>query len=159
MDAFEEAATIMKSRPDLIEFHGGCSLQLIASAEKKLEVKFPPSYVKFLKEYGVGSFDGSEFLGIVKNEQGQLMEDGVLNVVGNTLSARKDYDLPHNLVVIYELGDGAVYCLDTSKEGDSPVVVYWSTFPKEAQTFEVEAENFANFFLEKVQNALEAMDE
>jgi hypothetical protein len=73
------------------------------------------------------------------------------------LAAQKIYDLPKHLVLISELGNGAVYCLDCSKEGKSPVVIYWSTFSKEAQEYETEAEDFGEFFLNQIKISLDVL--
>jgi hypothetical protein len=52
----------------------------------------------------------------------------------------------------------AVYCLDCSKEGESPVIVYWSTFPREAQEYEKEAEDFGEFFLNEIKSSLAVLE-
>ena len=67
-----------------------------------------------------------------------------------------------NLVPIYDLGDGEIFCLDTSKmneEGKCPVVVQYfgATLPN--GELEVLAEDFGAFLLEKVQWGLESLEE
>jgi len=152
MQRYEEAARLMQRYPDLMDFSGPCTEELINDTEVKLNVKFPSTYRKFLADYGAGSFASSEIYGIVKKNPDAMM---IPNVLGATLSARQDYNLPEYLILISELGNGAVYCLDCSEIGESPVVVYWSTFPTEVQTYKIEAENFAEYFFAEVKLAIE----
>jgi hypothetical protein len=156
MNQYNEAVRLMKKKTDLMDFAQGSSEDSIKNAEKKLGVIFPSIYKKFLREFGAGLFGGSQFYGVVESQTGESQDEDMLSVVGQTLYARKNYGLPNHLVLISELGNGAVYCLDCSKEKESPVIVYWSTFPREAQEYEIEAEGFGAFFLNQVQITLDA---
>ena len=49
---FEDAVNIINSVSDYAEFSGPVSEELIQKAESILGVKFPPSYRRFLKEFG-----------------------------------------------------------------------------------------------------------
>jgi antitoxin YobK len=66
MKAYEEAVFLMKTKPDALYFEGNSSDKLIEDAEQRLNVRFPPTYKRFLTEYGAGSFGGSEFYGSPK---------------------------------------------------------------------------------------------
>ena len=83
----------------------------------------------------------------------------------NTLDQRKintDPQFPHTLVPIHALGNGELSCLDTSQmneQGECPVVAWYfgATLPN--GKFEVLAEDFGAFLLEKVKWGLESLDE
>lgn len=151
IQAYKSAVQLMEQHSELMDFDGMCSQDLIARIESRLNVVFPSTYRAFLQDYSVGSFDGIEIFGITKKEPEALL---IPNVLGATLRARKQYELPSHLILISEIGNGSVYCLDCSPNNGSPVVVYWTTYPLEKQTYEIDAESFGEFLLSQVQDTL-----
>lgn len=154
MQDYRQAVHLMEKYPELMDFDGSSTQEYIDKAESKLGVKFSPTYRSFLESYSVGAFGSTEIYGIVQSNPDRMM---IPNVVGATMLGRQDYNLPQHLILISELGDGSVYCLDCSQEGEGPVIIYWSTFPREVQTYEIEAESFGEFFLGQIKIALDVL--
>lgn len=102
-------------------FAGGVSDDLISKYELVLQVKFPKSYIDFLKEFGEGGISGTYIDGIQDETFGAVQED--------TENFRKMENLAPELIVI---GMGGIkdrkwlICLDTKRmnEDECPVVQY-----------------------------------
>lgn len=62
---YERAVGFMKKHPELRHFVGARSETLVKAAEEKLDLTFPPSYRRFLLEFGAGSFGASELYGVI----------------------------------------------------------------------------------------------
>lgn len=136
---------------DLISQHGGGDFEgpqdeeLIAKAEAMLSVKFPPSFRKFILEFGCGDFEGIEFYGVFRED---FEQSGIPDCVWITLNERKQ-GLPENCVLIGETGDGSYYALDINREDDqseSPVIVLSSDFEKS----EIVHPNYTLFFHDQI---------
>jgi len=91
------------------DFFGEVPEEYIYKAEKKLGVKFPPSYREFIKKYGSGGICGVELEGV----QGNLGA----SVVDATERWRK-LGLDTNLIVLEDSGEFArcMYCADINDE-------------------------------------------
>jgi hypothetical protein len=105
---YEIAAALIRSHPDLADFAGPRDEELVRAAEEALGVRFPPSYRRFLREYGAGSFGGQEIYGVIDAD---FESSGVPDAVWNTLGLRHDGDIPPDLVVVYATGDGERLCV------------------------------------------------
>lgn len=152
IDAYIKAKHLIQEHIKVLTKASPCPENLIRLAEIKLSVKFPETYRKFLEEFGYLMLMGVEIYGIVANNPDSPMPP---NTVGVTLSARINFELPASFVVISELGDGQIYCLDCSHPENANVIVYWSGYPYEAQTLEIEANNFGLFFLNSIETAID----
>ncbi|MEE1126093.1 MAG: SMI1/KNR4 family protein [Acutalibacteraceae bacterium] len=114
----------------------------LEKAESDLGFKIPEEYVWFLKTFGWGGFL-FEFLGYGFNGSAMLVD--------KTLEER-EYGLPENLLVI-ENCDEYVHCIDVvTKE-----VVSWSCYDKDG-VIKVN-DNFYDFFLDNIDNAIENYDD
>lgn len=102
-----------------LDYTGGCSLQQLNEAEKKLGISFPLEYKEFLLKYGAIGFGSVEICG--------LNVDGYLNVVEATEKEKKiNPDFPKKMFVIenlcidakYIVGDekGYIYLLQRNKK-------------------------------------------
>ncbi len=150
---FEQAVEIIETHPNLADFQGEKSEELIAAAEAELGVKFPDSYRHFLRKFGNGGFYGREFYGLIDAGFTRCVPDAV----GLTLDDREQFGLPHHLVRIHEVGEGTSMALDTSvwfDEYECPVVEYFLTGPPTEL-----ASSFGEFFLDEVKQALESARE
>lgn len=102
-------------------FTGGVSDDLINKYQFLLQVKFPKSYIQFLKEFGEGGINGAYIAGIQNETFGAVKK--------HTEKFRKMENLAPELVVI---GKGGIQdrkwliCLDTKRmdEDECPVVEY-----------------------------------
>lgn len=81
--------------------------------ELDLGVKLPQGYKDMVNKYGTLGIMSDQFLGAPYNPE-------------LTISHREDDTFPDSLVAIYEVGDGSLFCIDTSIEidGDNPIV-FW----------------------------------
>lgn len=123
MDDYERAV-------DLIEGEGGGDFvgprpaELIARAEQVLGFRFPPTYRRFLLEYGAGSVGGTELYGVIHDDfENSSIPDGVWN----NLELRREGQ-PETLYAFFDVGDGEQFCLDTghvADDGEMPVVAVY----------------------------------
>ena len=147
---YEKAIKIITKNKHKCYFVGKRSENLIQKAEEILKIKFPNTYKKFLLTYGAGSYGSQEILGVIDDDfQNSSVPDGVWY----TLTDRKQVNLPLNLIVIYETGNGEMLCLDVNKlnkENEAPVVAYFPGIDNEYQTYEKIADDFGNFLLDIV---------
>lgn len=132
---------------------------LIESAEKKLDVHFPNSYKDFLIKFGKMTFGGECIYGLDNWKESDGYWES--NIICNTLDKRRvntdpDSPFPLSFVVVYNLGNGEKYCLDTAqmnKEGECPVVGWY--FGR----IEKIHEDFGEFFLWVITSSLESLEE
>src|SRR5262249_38608518 len=120
-----------------------------------LGVCFPPSYRMFLLRLGAGDAGGNEFYGVIDDD---FLDSAIPDGVWLTLRGRKDYGLPNSMVVVYELGNGEMFVIDTSQarvDGEAPVLAGMPVGLAESEDGEVVAEDFGTFFLEYVRHGLD----
>jgi hypothetical protein len=121
----ELAVQVIRANASQSDFEGGKDVALIEAAESAIGLRFPPTYRRFLLEYGCGSIAGREFCGII---DGNVEHSSIPNGVWLTLMMRRQARLPNHLVLVAEMGDVGYYAIDTSRqteEGESPVVLWW----------------------------------
>lgn len=136
---------------DSLSFSGKKNEDLIKKAEQALGLKFPIDYRDFLLGLGAGSVGASEIYGVVDED---FINSSAPDAIWSTLKAR-EAGLPKNLIKIgsHELGSPCIKVSDNPSE--SPVIAYHLGLPEEAQEYEVLAESFADYFLEKIQEELD----
>lgn len=148
---YERAVALMSERADMQDFVGPRLEQLIDSAENRLGLHFPPSYRRFLLEYGAGSFGSSEVYGVI---DANFDHSSVPNGVWYTLSERRESSLPLAMFVIFNDGSGELFCLDcaaTQAGGEAPVVRFQPGVAAGVQSRESIAADFGCFLLDLVQ--------
>jgi SUKH superfamily protein len=151
MQEYEEAVRVMEARPDLREFAGPRAEPLVRKAEVRLGFRFPPTYRRFLLEYGAGNFGSAEIFGVIaENFDRSAVPDGVWY----TLKERQAVGLPSNLMVIYNDGMGNLGCLETIPEADheGAVVLYRPGLQASSQPREILATDFGRFLLDLVES-------
>lgn len=149
---YKKAKKLILKNEDEADFEGGQPDELIRKAEKLLNLKFSGSYLDFLQTFGAGSFGSEEIFGVLGED---FENSSIPDAVWYTLSLRKQVNLPESYLVIYELGDGEVYCLDFQdlNEFNEPKVVSIELGENE---FEPEwiADGFGEFLLELAKEEL-----
>ena len=135
------------------DFVGPRPENLVQTAEQTLGLRFPNSYRRFLLEYGAGSLGAAEVYGLIDTN---FSSSSVPNGVWYTLSERRGSNLPSSMVVIYNDGDGDLFCLDCAdqKGGEAPVVTFQPGAPLAAQRREVIASDFGSFLLNLVKTEI-----
>ena len=132
------------------DFAGAKPDELIEKAERTLNLKFSPTYRRFLKEFGCGDIGGEEFYGLISDE---FENSAIPNGIWLTLNERENIGLPNEFIIIYSTGDDTYYALDTSRtgdEGECPVVA----LSPDGQKIEDVAEDFGKFFFDTVNEVL-----
>ena len=131
----------------------------IVKAENILGVKFPKSYREFLKQYGIFDINASEIYGL---DYSNLDIYLYYNTICNTLDERKineDPKFPKSFVVVYDLGNGEKFCLDTARmdeEGECPIVC-WS-FGNVESIDDDFGKDFGEFFLNVLVKGLQRLE-
>lgn len=151
---YEEAKKILSKNSDMIFSTGGCDEKIISKAENVLSLKFPSDYRTFLSEYGILSFGAEEIYGIVKDD---FFDSSVPDAIWYTLTERKEVNMPSYLIVIYDTTMGELFCLNYEKlnENSEPkITTYIPGLEEENQTFEVIANSFGEFLLDRVSNEI-----
>ena len=124
-----KAFKLFEAYPDELDCVGKIPKDLVESAEKALELKFPATYKIFIEKYGYCGFFGEEFYGIgwkSLSSGGGFGLSSAPDGIGNTLSDRKKYQLPHKYIIVGAPGYGPYDAIDTSKldaNGECPVVM------------------------------------
>jgi len=128
---------------------------LIDKAEKRLGVRFPPSYRQFIARLGAGAFGFAEFYGIVKAD---FEHSSVPDAIWVTVNDRSRFGLPDFLVAVYDVGDGTTFYIDTSNvdnKGESPIVTFYRA---DSVIIATPYTSFGQLFLEKMQQSAEDLE-
>src|SRR5574341_1499567 len=133
-------------------FSGPKSTSSIVAAMERLKMSFPPTYMRFLNEYGAGGIGSFEIYGLADDNLDYV---GIPNVIWYTEKARKEWKLPPYLIPIYDLGDGEVFCLDVHlinrENEEAPVIAYIPGFDLRDEIPNIVANDFGAFFLSLVE--------
>ncbi|MFO0802943.1 MAG: SMI1/KNR4 family protein [Gemmataceae bacterium] len=150
MDLFAKAENLISHNEDQADFHGPQPPELIATAEQRLGLAFPPSYRAFLSRYGCGDIAGAEFFGLIDDD---FESSSAPDAVWLTLNERRESNLPQPLVLIAATGDGGYYAIDTTHvdgSGESPVVICGP----DGSGLTPVAPNFGEFAFQSIRDAL-----
>jgi hypothetical protein len=148
IDTYNEASQLIKSHSHMCDFYGPCSEHLVQAAELALGLNLPETYRRFVLDYGSGSFGSTTIYGIVKEG---FDNPGTPDVVWNTITTRRDVEMPPNYIIIYSVGDGEVFCLSVETPEVSPLIAYTPGLPIVLQSKEVISNDFSDFLLRQVQ--------
>jgi antitoxin YobK len=114
------ALGIIEENPELASFAGSRPEPLIVAAEQALGLRFPPTYRRFLLEFGAGNFGGTEIYGVIDDKFSPATPP---DAVACTLDERRRRGLPDELVVIGDCGGDELWCLLLrGGSGEAPVV-------------------------------------
>lgn len=153
MENLDDLLTKIRELGKEPDFYGPSSEASISKAEQLLGVKFPPSYLSFLKRFG----GGYGFIGISNNDA-TLMSGGC--ILGETTRFREKFGLTNEYTPIRESPLGGIYCLDSSKrdfDNENPVVLF-SYGPDGAFSHNLRvAESFGEFFTSTLNERLEVL--
>ncbi|WP_110875982.1 SMI1/KNR4 family protein [Franconibacter helveticus] len=151
---YDELDEIINESGETQSGSGPASDELIAEYEKQLGVKFPESYITFLKRYGTMTVNGESFYGISKLGLNATSAPDVRYV---TLEARKPCDIDNNMVLIKSSGYGPMFSIDTSisgKKGEAVIVETDLSFKRSGNKVVV-ARSFGDFICNEVKESLE----
>lgn len=150
MTDYEQAKSLVAANRGRGRFAGARAEELVLLAESTLQVRFPPTYRRFLLEMGAGNLGFAEFYGVIDEDfENSSVPDGVWF----TQTERRNARLPDELMVIGDTGTGDLYCLELrADESEGPVVVVDPGANPSAR--EVVAPDFGAFFLTRVRQVL-----
>ena len=120
----EAVEQLIEANAAIVDVSGPKDEELIRKAEDHLGVKFPSSYREFLKKWGTLGFGPDEFYGVI---DGDFEASSVPDAVWFTAKKRRELQLPHELVPVFNADGDEYYCLDTSRldeSGECPVVIW-----------------------------------
>jgi hypothetical protein len=143
MQYYEQALKLLEIVPtEKQKWFGGVPEKIISAFEQEIGCPIPPSYRRFLLEYGSGSVYSLEFDGMEKSGALDLYSREILDF------CRSEGRPP--IIKVHELGEGTFYGLDLSRSeaGESPVVG-WHASIENGMDFE--AGSFGEFFLIRIQ--------
>jgi len=152
MEKYELIKQKILKYPDELEFFPNVTQELIEKFEKELNIELKGSYKQFILDFGYLSFGALEIFGIPNKKILKQNED-CTNALACTIESRKEINLNKNLLIIYNLGNGELYCLDLSYKIPK-VVSIWDEIPENGQVppiTEIIADSFEDF-LEEVVN-------
>jgi antitoxin YobK len=150
VEDLEHALHVIAKWQDDAFFAGERAEELVARAEDALGVRFPPTYRRFVRELGAGSFGSREFYGVIDDD---WADSAVPDGIWYTLSEREE-GLSDRFVVVGAVGDGTLYALDTARApdgGEAPVVV---VDPGAPDLDEDVAPDFGTFFRQQIDEEL-----
>ncbi|HEX5057247.1 MAG TPA: SMI1/KNR4 family protein [Gammaproteobacteria bacterium] len=120
----------------------------IIDAEKVVGFSFPESFRYFLYSYGSGDFKGIEFYGLVPGNN-DLEE--IPNSLWLTMKHRRKQNLPDDLYIVENLGDGSLACLLLSQRvKDECPVILWDYSEGRKGRPHVLAGSFGEYFYQRI---------
>ncbi|MEF3119249.1 SMI1/KNR4 family protein [Streptomyces chrestomyceticus] len=147
IEAVEAAIRLVHENEALAEYNGECSHEKISVAEDAMGLTFPPSYRRFIEEFGTCDFGSASFLGVYEVE-GKLWGSH-----GETLKRRAE-GLPDHVIELEEDGTGGILVLDASQpdtDGEYPVRI-WEQWRTEMEFL---SPNFGAYVLETFQDIVD----
>ncbi|WP_231158364.1 SMI1/KNR4 family protein [Streptomyces sp. CNZ748] len=153
IQASEQLIELIHRNDDIANYADGCDAETITAAESTLGFPFPPSYRRLIEEFGTWDIAGEDFLGVYTTP---AMGSELLGSVAETLDARNQYGMPHNLIVIMFDGMGGLVALDSShvdQQGEYPVVV-WNPGVMRSEDMERLGDAFGPFAYGQCQRAV-----
>jgi antitoxin YobK len=147
MTDYDEATQLVANHPDLADFAGPRDEALVRAAEETLGVQFPPSYRRFLRKFGAGSFGGQEVYGVIDAD---FEHSSIPDAVWNTLSLRRSEESLRTLSPSNATGDGQQLCVQ-SGSSETPMPAIW---PGSGDEPEVVASDFGVWFKEIVEGEI-----
>jgi hypothetical protein len=147
MSDYDATMQLIADRLDEADF-AAQPRERVSRAEETLGIEFPGSYRRFLVELGAGGIGGEEIYGLVNDDFEDVRPP---QAIGLTLDLRRRGHISLDLVVIYNLGQGSYYALDTARatrEAEAPVVAFTPGIHRAGDRLEVVAKDFARFFLD-----------
>lgn len=158
MSNYKKAKEIILEKEDLSDYIKNVSYELIEKAEKYLDIKFPNTYKRYLKDFGTLTFGATEIYGIINED---FINSSVPDAIWLTMKKRGDFNLPEQFIQIYSVGEGTEFFLDTSKmkNNECPVVsMYVPNFLEDKFSeglLTIEYNNFGDFLLDIIEEELE----
>lgn len=144
---------------DIFLKFGTIENSVIDELEYKLNVHLPISYKLFLSDFGFGGAQSYLISGLRTHKQDEVLTTGI---GWKTTHLRTNFNLPHHIIPISDIGDGSYYALDLSQmnaDHECPVVVWPIGGYDETPELEIVAPDFGTWFLEQVEEQIRQHNE
>ena len=141
---YEKIKKLIEENSDILEFEEfghGVSDSWIENAQNRLRVKFPPSYIWWLKNYSGGEINGEEVFSIYEIDFDAVVGGDIVYI--NELN-RKNGVTTNQELTIQENDQGESYYFnlyEVNEEGESPVYINVNKSKY--------ADNFIDFLIKK----------
>src|SRR5438874_11026289 len=120
MTTLSDIEKLIDEHRDISDVGQRASDELIAKAERFLNLQLPKDYREFLRKWGTLSVGPMEFYGITS---GNFESASIPNAIWLTQVKRR-HGLPAHLVILYNNDGDEYFCLDTTDPSQSPVVIW-----------------------------------
>lgn len=141
-DLFLELLNKKKDVIDFGEYGKGIDDSLIEKAERRLNVKFPPSYKWWLKKFDGGEIHGEEIFSIYGDDFDNIVGGDIVYM--NELN-RKNGINSNDELVVQENDQGEVYFFDLTRcddQGEYPIICDVNN--------DIYSQNFIEFLIKKI---------
>ncbi|MFP9114984.1 SMI1/KNR4 family protein [Flavobacterium sp. RHBU_3] len=142
---YEKLIALVNQNPDIVEFAEfgvGVSEEWIAAAEARLQLKLPPSYVWWLKNFCGGEVYGEEVLSIYEVDFDEVVGGDIVYV--NEMNREEGYSDESALIIYISDIDGTYFFKLTEADASGEFPVYLNTPTNKY------ANNFIDFLIEKI---------
>lgn len=142
---YEKLVALVAQNPDIVDFAQfgvGISEEWIEAAQQRLALKFPPSYVWWLRNFCGGEINGEEIFSIYEVDFDEVVGGDIVYV--NEMN-RENGISTTDMLVVQETDDGETYYFKLSEadaNGEFPV---YSDIDNEKF-----ADNFIEFLIRKI---------
>jgi len=160
-DNYERALRVLENNQDECDFIGKRSESLIEKAESEIGIKFSKMYRHFLMNYGAGNFWALEIFGVISRDFVKNAALDATDAIKYTLIKRRENQLPNHYLVIYDMGDNELICLDFNsldEKNEPAVVTIYLDMDFSKQPFEIIADDFGEYLLECVEAELDELN-
>lgn len=151
MKDMENALKLVDENECQADFEGGKSMSVIEEAQKALSIRFPPTYLVFLRRLGCGDIAGQEFYGVIN---GDFHNSCIPDAIWLTLSERENSNLDKNLILVHATGTGEYHAIDANQatKDDEYAIVRVALGSKIKPVFVFS--DFGEFFFHTIRSAL-----
>lgn len=126
------------------------SWDTIDELEKRLEIKLPEDYRRFLSEFGYLLIGTRDFHGVFDND----LDRNEFSALRLTLANRQYSNMPHYYVAIYDDDGDEQWCLDTREEHAN--IIVWDFF--EQCVVREFATDFVNTIFDVIEEEIEYIE-
>lgn len=142
---YEKLIALVNQNPDKVEFAElgvGVADEWIEAAEARLDIKFPPSYIWWLKNYCGGEIYGEEVYSIYEVDFDEVVGGDIVYV--NELNREGGHTTNEVLVIHSTDIDGTYFFKLTEKDASGEYPVYLNSYQHKY------ADTFVEFLIEKI---------
>lgn len=153
MDDLDQALAAIGEHRGEASFVGPRTEMTVRTAEKALGLQLPPTYRRFLRELGAGSFGAAEVYGVIDVD---FERSSAPDAVWATLRAREENHLPADLVIL-GFEDDELLCLRVRHGNEEGPVLGINAGEDEEQVgTRTVAPDFGKYLRDRVAEELEA---